>query len=196
LKQFYRDSKALAASSASSASKTKQNICNDAPSASPASKTKQNSYNDAAQAAQASQACQSFPSLNINCFSCQSCGAKTVASFPSFIKFHKSLPKYYPKPVEVMFTLYCEGNSIRQISKEMRRLYKNNKLPKLQKSRHKNSKRLPYSIYWVHTQLKQLKIDTILFNKEHPEGINLWDQESQTDEDLINSELGWQSWKS
>ena len=92
--------------------------------------------------------------------------------YPNFGAYAAALVKkstYYNKAESKLWQMYCEGATVRQISAELRRLYRAGKLPKPAKSRLRAGQ--PYSTYWVHDRIHMLRVASIEFNKNHPEGI-------------------------
>jgi hypothetical protein len=93
--------------------------------------------------------------------------AKATIYSPNFADFCKQYQPHYTKAQQYLFEFYLQGLTIRDISKELRRLYKLNKLPKLNRGRPGT----PYSMYWVKSHLDTLKRHSVLFNAVHPEGL-------------------------
>ena len=88
----------------------------------------------------------------------------------------KSRP-YFSRALSELFKMYTEGRTIRQISTELRKLHKSKQLGKPPKHKGKYSKAEPYSIYWVHSHLKSMKLAMIEWNTTAEEGINAWQAE-------------------
>ena len=96
---------------------------------------------------------------------------QTFKQFPSFKKYQASYTPNYSRVDSALWRLHCEGFTIRQISKELRRLHKLNKLGAAPRRKGTNPNGQPYSIYYVHSHLDKLKKDCLDFNALHPEGL-------------------------
>ena len=104
-------------------------------------------------------------------------------NFPSFKKFLESLESYYTKAQEKLWELYSEGITYKEITDELRRLHRRKRLGKPPKRWGKAHRGEPYSIFWVKKQIDKLKVDMIVFNRTHAEGL-LLDDEADGDFDI------------
>ena len=102
----------------------------------------------------------------------------------SFYKFCQAIEPYFPKCDEVLWNMYSEGGTIRDISSELRRLYRYKRLGKppkrfrTGKKSHtwgKSAKGLPYSTYWVKHRIDYLRLEMLQFNLSDSEGIDPFD---------------------
>lgn len=111
-------------------------------------------------------------------------------SFPRFRQYFLSLDKAYSPAEEELWNMYADGCTIREISRELRRLHKLKKLGKSPKRWGKAYKGQPYSIFWVQQRLKALKVDCAIFNQTHPEGIKLGQDDEESLPGCPSSEEG------
>ena len=76
--------------------------------------------------------------------------ADFIAKYPTFKAFKASQPIIYTKTQYKLLEIYLTGATIREVSKQMKRLKWQGKLCNTKKS-------LKYSVYWCHTNLIELK---------------------------------------
>lgn len=81
----------------------------------------------------------------------------------------------------ILWSLYCSGLSIRSISKEMRIRYSNGDFHLDCPSHARRPSLKPLSRFFISTRLKYLKAEMVEFNLNHPDGINVWDDEADED---------------
>ncbi len=88
-------------------------------------------------------------------------------SFSSFRRYLSSLDSYYGKAESVLFQMYTDGATIRQISARLRQLWACRQVGN--PAKRKSSR--PFSIFWVKTTLDTLKADCIRWNFSSSEGL-------------------------
>lgn len=93
-------------------------------------------------------------------------------NFKSLRGFINSIDFVYSRAETECFRLHSEGASLREISKELRRLHRRKKLGKPPKRWGVATKGEPYSIYWVSHKVRDLRSDMRLFNGSDEEGLN------------------------
>lgn len=104
------------------------------------------------------------------------------AKIRSFPDFQRAQDIYYSRAESTAWQLYCDGSTLREISVELRRLHKLQKLGKPPKRWGKAAKGEPYSIFWVKKLIDRVKLDSVKFNLTDYEGIYVVDAEKD-DED-------------
>ena len=73
-----------------------------------------------------------------------------ITAYPTFKSFKAAQPIIYTKTQYRLLEIYLTGATIREVSKQMKRLKWQGKLCNTKKS-------LKYSVYWCHTNLNKLK---------------------------------------
>lgn len=109
----------------------------------------------------------------------------TYANFGAFLA---DQAQKYTLAESILWECYCSGFSIRDISIELRRLYKLRLLDRVPKRWGKACKGLPFSVFWVKKTLDRLKLDCTAFNLNDSEG--LASLESAEDSEGVDFEKG------
>lgn len=68
--------------------------------------------------------------------------------------------KFSSPLLKQVWTMYAEGKTYREMSNELRKLYK---------------KKKAYSVFWVFSRVKELRLEMIKFNNNDPNGLKLAD---------------------
>lgn len=100
--------------------------------------------------------------------------------YPSFRLYLATFDKYYSKADSVLWQMYCDGRTIREISKKLRKMYRAASIGNPAKRKSSN----PFSVFWIKHRLDELKAESVLFNINHPEGLLQADEAGEAGEAL------------
>lgn len=101
-------------------------------------------------------------------------GSQGTLTFSGFLA---SQEVYWNETETIAFQLYIDGFTYREISDELRRLYKQNRLSTTYRDKYR--KRLPYSLFYVQKLIPKIRAASDRFNSTAYEGSNVYEAERQ-----------------
>jgi hypothetical protein len=108
-------------------------------------------------------------------------------SHPTFTSFTRTFDQTFNRADFHLFRLYTEGLPFLEMSEELRRLYRLNKISVAKKSRQPSKDREPFSVFWVFKRVKELKIEMYRWNYTDSEGLGELEDDRSYEERMIDA---------